>query len=145
MTSGAGRVAVLAAFVAVAVVLFVALQDDGSDDRGGDSTDATVSEQTTSVPAPPPEPPVEVIQMRDGAPVGGVRDLTYAKGDQIRIKVKLDEPQEDVHIHGYEEERLSPTEEATFDFPAKIEGIFELEAHGPDGDVVLAEIRVEPS
>ena len=145
MTSGAGRIAILAAFVAVAAVLFVVLQDDGGDDGGGE-TEATVAEQTTtSVPAPPPEPPVEVIQMRDGAPVGGVRDLTYAKGERIRIKVKLDEPQEDVHIHGYEEERLNPTTEASFDFPAKIEGIFELEAHGPDGDVVLAEIRVEPA
>ena len=144
MTSGAGRIAILAAFVAVAAVLFVVLQDDGGDDGGGD-TEATVAEQTTSVPAPPPEPPLEVIQMRDGAPVGGVRDLTYAKGERIRIKVKLDEPQEDVHIHGYEEERLNPTTEASFDFPAKIEGIFELEAHGPDGDVVLAEIRVEPA
>ena len=144
MTSGAGRIAILAAFVAVAAVLFVVLQDDGGDDGGGD-TEATVAEQTTSVPAPPPEPPLEVIQMRNGAPVGGVRDLTYAKGERIRIKVKLDEPQEDVHIHGYEEERLNPTTEASFDFPAKIEGIFELEAHGPDGDVVLAEIRVEPA
>ncbi len=135
----------LAAFVAAAIVLFVVLQDDGEDDDEGDSTDATVAEQTSTIPTEPPEPPVEVIVMRDGAPAGGVQELTYTKGDRVRIRVKLDEPQEDVHIHGYEEERLNPATEASFDFPAKIEGIFELEAHGPDGDVPLAEIRVEPA
>jgi hypothetical protein len=31
-----------------------------------------------------------------------------------------------------------------FDFPAKLDGIFELEAHGPSGDVPLAEIVVNP-
>ena len=86
-----------------------------------------------------------MIEVRDGAPVGGVKELTFVKGDRVRIKVKLDGPQEDVHIHGYEIERLNPTGSAEFDFTADLEGIFELEAHGPDGDIVLAEIRVEPS
>jgi hypothetical protein len=86
-----------------------------------------------------------VIRMRDGAPVGGPPTLTYAKGDQVKINVILDEPQEDVHIHGYDIEVLNPQKAAGFDFKADIEGIFELEAHGPSGDVVLAEIRVEPS
>ena len=86
-----------------------------------------------------------MIQLRGGAPVGGVKELTYAKGDQVRINVQLDVPQEDVHIHGYDIEVLSPQSKASFDFKADIEGIFELEAHGPSGDVVLAEIRVEPS
>ena len=135
----------LAAFVAAAVVLFVVLQDDG----GGNGSDTTATETsattTATAPEPPPEPQVEVIQMRDGAPAGGVRELTYTKGDQVRITVKLDEPQEDVHIHGYDIEVLAPASKASFDFKADIEGIFELEAHGPSGDVALAEIRVEPA
>jgi hypothetical protein len=85
-----------------------------------------------------------VIRLRDGAPVGGVRELTYAKGDRIRLEVRLDEPQEDVHIHGYEVERLNPSGTIRFDFPAGLDGLFELEAHGPSGDVALAEIRVNP-
>lgn len=144
MNSRAGRVAVLVVFVAVAVALFIVLRDDG----GGDDSDSTptVAEQTTATEPPQPvEPPVEVIQLRDGAPVGGVKDLSYAKGERVRIDVKLDAPQEDVHIHGYEIEVLDPSGSASFDFKATIEGIFELEAHGLSGDVVLAEIAVEPS
>ena len=146
MTSRSGRIAVLVAFVAVAAILFVVLRDDG----GSGDTEATTTEQvqaqaTQSADAPPPEPAPEVIEVRDGAPVGGVKELTFVKGDRVRIKVKLDGPQEDVHIHGYEIERLNPTGSAEFDFTADLEGIFELEAHGPDGDIVLAEIRVEPS
>lgn len=146
MTSRSGRIAVLVAFVAVAAILFVVLRDDG----GSGDADATTAEQveaqaTEPADAPPPEPAVEVIEIRDGAPVGGVKELTFAKGDRVQIRVKLDGPQEDVHIHGYEIERLNPVGSAEFDFTADLEGIFELEAHGPDGDIVLAEIRVEPA
>jgi hypothetical protein len=148
MSSNKGRIAVLAAFLAVAVALFVLLQDD-SVDESSDNPPSEPAASTANEPAPAPEQPaepaVEVIELRDGAPVGGVRELDYSKGDRVRIKVKLDGPQEDVHIHGYEIERIAPTETAEFDFTADIEGIFELEAHGPDGDIVLAEIRVEPA
>jgi hypothetical protein len=144
MTSRAGRIGILVAAIAVAVALFVVLQDDGGDDGDGGETTVTQAE-TSTAPAPPPEPPVEVIKLQGGAPVGGVRELTYARGDQIRITVQLDQPQEDIHIHGYDEEVLNPQSKATFDFKADIEGVFELEAHGPSGDVLLAEIAVEPS
>ncbi len=146
MTSRSGRIAVLVAFVAVAAILFVVLRDDGGNgDSEATTTEQVQAQSTQPADAPPPEPPAEVIEVRDGAPVGGVKELTFVKGDRVRIKVKLDGPQEDVHIHGYEIERLNPTGSAEFDFTADLEGIFELEAHGPDGDIVLAEIRVEPS
>jgi len=126
------------------VVAFVFL---GSRDTIDDpSIDESGAQTTIEAPATaPPEPAPEVIQLRGGEPVGGVRELTYTKGDQVQISVELDEPQEDVHIHGYDIEFLSPARSADFDFKADIEGIFEIEAHGPSGDVVLAEIRVEPS
>lgn len=146
MTSRSGRIAVLVAFVAVAAILFVVLRDDGgSGDSEATTTEQVQAQATQPADAPPPEPAPEVIEVRDGAPVGGVKELTFVKGDRVRIKVKLDGPQEDVHIHGYEIERLNPTASAEFDFTADLEGIFELEAHGPDGDIVLAEIRVEPA
>ena len=133
-----------------AAVLFVVLREEGGGDDGGEATptvaeDTTATRTTATQPSQPAEPPVEVIQVRNGAPVGGVRELTYTNGEQVRIEVKLDQPQEDVHIHGYEIERLNPTGSASFDFKATIEGIFELEAHGLSGDIVLAEIAVEPS
>ena len=141
MRSNTARTILLVALVGVAVALFFVLRDDGGDDENGEPTASPT--QTTATQ--PPEPPVEVIEMRNGAPVGGVKELSYEKGDRVRIDVRLDQPQEDVHIHGYEVERLKPAKEASFDFPAKVEGVFELEAHGPDGDVVLAEITVSPS
>ena len=145
MTSRTARVGILVAFIAIAVAMFVFLQD--SDDDSGESADTTTATEQAqaTTPAPPPEPARETIQLRGGEPVGGVRELTYSAGDQVRITVDLDEPQEDVHIHGYDIEVLNPQKSADFDFKADIEGIFELEAHGPSGDVVLAEIRVEPA
>ncbi len=147
MRSNPARAGLLILLIAVAVGLFVVLKDDDGDGGGGD--DSTTAAQTgtggeTTTPAAPPEPEPEVIEMADGAPVGGVRELTYAKGDRIRIVVKLDEPQEDVHIHGYEIEELNPSGSVRFDFPARLDGAYELEAHGPSGDVLLAELRVNP-
>ena len=138
--SRAGRIAILAALAVAAVVLFIVLSgaDDDGDSASGTDPQATTGE-TTAQP-----PPVDVVEMRNGEPVGGVQRFTYAKGDRIRIEVKLDEPQEDVHIHGYEEERLNPSGTVRFDFPARLDGIYELEAHGPSGDAVLAEIVVNP-
>ena len=138
--SRTGRIAILAALAGAAVVLFIVLSgrdDDDGDSDGGAETTATTGE-------PPQPPPFEVVEMRNGEPVGGVQRFTYAKGDRVRIEVKLDEPQEDVHIHGYEQEVLNPTKSARFDFPARLDGIYELEAHGPSGDVPLAEIVVNP-
>lgn len=142
MQSKGARAALLAALAAVAVVLFVVLSDGGDDES--DSTTATTVTTATTATAPP-EPEFEVITLKNGEPVGGVKELDYTKGDQVLIEVRLDEPQEDVHIHGYDIEELNPSGTVRFDFPAKLDGIFELEAHGPSGDVVLAEIVVNPS
>ena len=140
MQSRGARVGLLVALAAVAVVLFVVLSGDDDDDGGGGGI--TAATQTATIPA---EPRFEVITMRSGKAVGGVRELTYTTGDQVRIEVKLDEPQEDVHIHGYEIEKLNPSGTVRFVFNADLDGLFELEAHGPSGDVPLAEIRVEPA
>jgi hypothetical protein len=138
--SRAARIAILAALAAAAVVLFIVLSGS-DDDSGDDDGDRTTATGTATAPQPPA---FDVVEMRDGEPVGGVQRLTYTKGDRIRIEVKLDEPQEDVHIHGYEQEKLNPSGSVRFDFPANLDGIYELEAHGPSGDVVLAEIVVQP-
>ena len=142
MQSNPARAGVLTALVAAAVVLFVVLSGSDSDSNGdeGGTEGAATAPATTSA-----EPRIEQVGMRNGAPVGGVQELEYARGDRIRIRVRLDEQQEDVHIHGYEEEILEPGPGTiTFDFQARLDGAFELEAHGADGDVLLAEIVVNP-
>ena len=134
----------LVVLIAVAIGLFLVLSEDDVDDSDrGPSTSAQTT-TTNGEPAPPAEPAPEVIDMKDGAPVGGVKELTYKKGDQVRILVRFGEPQEDVHIHGYDVEKLNPGSKALFEFTADLDGIYELEAHGPSGDVLLAELRINP-
>ena len=130
----------LVVLAAIAVVLFIVLSG-GDDDGGGDDESATITQGTTTTT----EPPVEVIKLADGAPVGGVRELDYDKGDRVRIRVIPEPGLEEVHIHGYEIERFPQGDKPlVFDFTADITGGFELEAHGSAGDVVLANIKVQP-
>jgi len=125
----------------LAVGLFIVLSEDETDES---QDDAPATQQTETGPTPPAEPAPEAVQLKDGEAVGGVQRLTYTKGDQIVIEVTLDEPQEEIHIHGLDYEKQNPTSPTLVSIPAKIDGIFELEAHGPSGDVPLAEIVVNP-
>ena len=116
--------------VAVAIVLFVVLNDNG-----GDSSSATTG--------------LTKITFKDGAPVGGVRDIEVAQGDHVRLDVTPDVPAQ-VHVHGYELEKdVKPGQTAKFDFPATAEGVFEIEAHHlvhgqEQTGVQVAELKVTP-
>lgn len=141
MQSRGARAGLLVALAVVAVALFVVLSggDDGGGGGGGDETTATGGTTTQ------PEPSFVVIRLQDGAPVGGVRELHYQQGDRIRIRVIGEPGLEEVHLHGYEIERVPEGgKPLVFDFPADLAGGFELEAHGAGGDVELASITVEP-
>jgi hypothetical protein len=125
---------------AVAVALFVVLS--GGDDEEGDDSGSTTATQGTTTAA---EPVFEVIRLADGAPVGGTRELSYDKGERVRIRVIPDPGLEEVHIHGYEIDRFPDGDKPlVFDFTADLTGGFELEAHGAAGDVLLANIKVQP-
>lgn len=121
----------VAAAIAVAVVLFVALKGNGSD-------------SASSADAGPTK-----IRFRNGAPVGGVRDIEVCDGDRVRIDVTPDVPAE-VHVHGYEFEKdVRPGQTAKFDFPATAEGVFEVEVHHlvhgeEQTGVQVAELKVTP-
>jgi hypothetical protein len=139
MQSNAVRAGVLAAVVAAAVVLFIVLS--GGDDEGGNgggettaaSGAATVSSQS------------QVITVRNGKPVGGVNTLTYDKGDPVDLEVQLDQPEEEVHVHGYEIERPAEDSPVRVSFTADIDGVFEVEVHRRDGsEAQIAELRVNP-
>jgi Cu-Zn family superoxide dismutase len=84
----------------------------------------------------------ETIVVRDGEPVGGVAELTYGAGEQVRFKVSSDVADE-VHVHGYD---LSKDVDAggtvSFSFPAEFEGIFEVELE--ERAEQIAELRVNP-
>ncbi len=118
------RVIAGVAVVAVAVVLLVALKSGGGSSGG---TDAGT---------------VPTIVIENGKPVGGVRDLTYNRGDRIRFRVRSDVSDE-VHVHGYDLMKdVKAGGTVAFDFPASIEGVFEAELEGRKEQIV--ELRVNP-
>jgi hypothetical protein len=86
---------------------------------------------------------VPTIVVRNGSPVGGIEQLEYSAGEQIRFKVDGDEAEE-IHVHGYDLMKDIPAGGGTveFDFPAEIEGIFEAELEGKG--VQILELTVNP-
>lgn len=149
MRSNAARVALGIVAIAVAVVLLIVLKDDGSDTSNKQTTTAakkstTGSSGESAAKSKPmaKEPAVPAIVVRNGKPVGGVQDLTFNAGEQIRFEVRSDTPDE-VHIHGYDiSEEIPAGGAATLSFPADIEGLFEVELH--ESDEQIAELRVNP-
>jgi Cu/Zn superoxide dismutase len=85
---------------------------------------------------------VPTFVIRDGEPVGGVAELEYDAGEDVRFEVTSDVADE-VHVHGYDLlEQVPAGGTVSFDFPAEIEGIFEVELEGRR--VQIAELRVNP-
>ena len=82
------------------------------------------------------------IEVKDAKPVGGVKTITYKKGDTIDLTVKSDTADE-VHFHGYDVHKdVAKGGTVHFRFPASIEGKFivELENHKQ----TLANVTVAP-
>ncbi len=85
---------------------------------------------------------VAEIEVRDGEPVGGVAELEFSAGEQIRFEVSADSAEE-IHVHGYDiSQNVAAGGSAEFSFPAEIEGIFEVELE--ELGTQIAELRVNP-
>jgi hypothetical protein len=122
--------------------------DDGSD--GGNQasttqtqpaagTTGTTGAQEQPKPAKPAVPRIVVV---DGKPRGGVRRLSFDSGERVRFSVTSDVADE-VHVHGYDiSEDVAAGESVRFSFPARIEGVFEVELEGRGEQI--AELRVSP-
>ena len=127
MQSRAARLCLLAAVVVAAVVFFVVLQSGNSDESSNTSKG------------------VQVITVNNGNPVGGVETLTYNKGDQVQLEVRLNTPEEEVHVHGYEREAPAEHSPVRLSFPANLDGVFEIELHKLDHtEAPIAELHVNP-
>jgi hypothetical protein len=125
MSSNTTRAVTGAAAIVVAIVLLVVLKKSDSS--------TTTSNASGKVP---------VIVVKDGRPVGGVKALTYNKGERIRFKVDSDVGDE-VHVHGYDIMKdVKAGGSVSFDFPADIEGVFEAELEGRKEQIV--ELTVNP-
>ena len=85
---------------------------------------------------------VAAIVIRDGKPVGGIQELEYSAGEEVRFRVASDVADE-VHVHGYDlMQDVTAGGSVEFAFPADLEGIFEVELEGR-GEQIL-ELRVNP-
>jgi hypothetical protein len=117
-----GRFVLLGLAVVVIVVAGIVLSSGGS------------SGTKSSGPA--------TVEVKDAKPVGGVRDLTYNKGDTIDLTIKSDTADE-VHFHGYDVHKDVPKGgSVNFTFPANIDGEFVVELE--DHKETLANVTVEP-
>jgi hypothetical protein len=82
------------------------------------------------------------VVVQNAKPVGGVKALTYNKGDTIDLTVKSDTADE-VHFHGYNFHKdVAKGGSVHFRFPATIDGKFIVELE--DHKQTLAEVSVEP-
>jgi hypothetical protein len=153
--SQGARALIGVAAIAVAVVLFVILQDSGSDDDS-DSTGTVATSTTTQTtagqdggkpdrpekPEKPEEPEIPTIVVENGEPVGGVAELEFDKGDEIVFKVQSDVA-DHVHLHGYDVFKdVAAGDTITMRVPATLDGIYEAELE--DSVVPIAKITVNP-
>ena len=131
---------VFAVLLAVSAIAGLAAcgSDDSSDtgsagNASGDGGGHSITEVKNAVPT---------ITVKNGEPVGGVQELEYSAGDQVRFEVDSDVADE-VHVHGYDLMKDVPAGgSVSFSFPAEIEGIFEVELEGLKEQI--AELRVNP-
>ena len=124
------------AAIAAVVVLFIVFT--GGDDNNDSSSSTSTSTSTTATS----KPAVQAIVVSEGKPVGGVKRLSYNNGDQVRFSVQSDVADE-IHVHGYDLMKDVPAGgSVSFSFPAKIEGVFEIELEGRKEQI--AELRVSP-
>jgi hypothetical protein len=144
------RLLIVAAAVVVAAGLFVVLRPDG--DEGVTATTLTQATTTSptvtepSVPAPPrppaPPPTAQVrITVRDGRPVGGIRQVTVARGRRVVLIVTSDVA-DHIHLHGYDVIRdVVPGKPTRLTFRATIVGTVEVELE--DRGVPLARVTAK--
>ncbi len=127
------RIGVGMLLVAVAVVLFLVLRGGGS---SGSSKETLNGNAVGGAPL--------IVLDAKGDPVGGEQSLKVASGNPVRFRVKS-RLQGHVHVHGYD--FLKPVKAGgtvSFDFPAKLQGVFELELHYTGGESSIGTLSVEP-
>lgn len=149
MRSNVVRVLAGIALIVAAIVLLVLLKNTGNENgtsgggaqSGGNGIEPS-GQTSGSAAGKEGAHGIPTIVIKGGKPVGGIKELTYSAGDQIRFKVDSDVSDE-VHVHGYDLMKdVKAGGSVSFDFPATIEGVFEAELENR-GEQIL-ELRVNP-
>jgi FtsP/CotA-like multicopper oxidase with cupredoxin domain len=98
---------------------------------GGGSND---SNKTSSGP--------QTVTVVNGKPQGGIKTITYKKGQTVDLTVKSDTADE-IHVHGYDFHKdVTKGGSVHFSFPAKIDGRFVIELENAGQQI--ASLQVEP-
>jgi hypothetical protein len=145
MQSNAARLGIGVAAIAVVVILFVVLKGGDDDSSTATPTTTSASGQSGSSPgsADSGQSEIPTIVVKNAQPVGGIQDLTFTEGDDIRFRVDSDVSDE-IHLHGYDVgEDVEAGGSVEFDVPATITGVFEVELESRATQI--AEITVNPS
>jgi hypothetical protein len=142
--------AVVGLVLVAAVALVAALGGCGDSDSDTTATQSTTSSKstgesdgksTTTTTSTEAEPKVATIVIEGGQPEGGVQELEFSEGDDIRFVVESDTADE-VHFHGYDVGKdVEAGGKVEFDVPATIPGIFEVELESTATQI--AEITVD--
>jgi hypothetical protein len=137
------RIALLAAVIVIAVVGFIVLKpSDSKKGKTASTQPATTAGGSSKPAAKPAPPPVTIVNVKGGKPVGGIKKFSVNKGGQVRFVVNSDVSDE-IHVHGYDFHKdVKAGGKVSFSFPAKIDGVFviELESRGEQ----IAELTVNP-
>ena len=139
--------------IAGGVFLFVA--DDDTADQETETTSPAETQAAPEAEAPgdseggakkdekPAEPAVPELTIRDGEPVGGPLEVEVIQGDELRLDIKTDAPDE-LHLHSYDVylDIVPGKANQLVVENADIGGVIELESHSTGA--LLAEISVVP-
>ena len=135
--------------VAVALLAGGLLLVQGSGGEGGATDTGTTTAQETAPPAastpsaaePEPAPEIPTVVFADGRPRGGVKRLSFDKGDRVRFRVRSDVADE-IHVHGFDEYAdVAAGRSVTLSFDARFDGAYEVEMHESGTQVATLEIQ----
>jgi hypothetical protein len=134
------RIGLVVAALAASVVAFVLLAPDDDGEETAATTQTSPATTTTAPPRPRPRP-LTVVRVRDGRPVDGPVDITAEKGDRVRFAVSSN-VEDEVHVHGYDLTKTVPAGgRTTFSLRARLEGVFEVEAHSTHEQIAALKVR----
>jgi hypothetical protein len=144
--SGVARAGLIALGVVVAAAAFVVLRPSDEAERTETAAETAAPPAAPGTgrqsPSKPAAPKPTEITVADGEPVGGVKKIEVDSGERIRMMVQSDVADE-VHVHGYDRSaEVSPGSPARISFPARLEGIYEVELE--NAGLEIAQLQVNP-
>src|SRR3954463_4249503 len=101
------RLALIAAAVVILVGGFIVANKSSDDDSGPATTSAagTAAQSSTGDGATttqaPAQPAIHTGVLSGGKPQGGIKKLSFKKGDDAKFKITSDVSDE-IHVHGYD-------------------------------------------